>query len=182
MSSLVEEWRDVDGFEGFYQVSNLGNVRSLDRYVSYKGIGSALLKGKKMKLSQSVSGYLYVTLQKDGKFKRFRVHRLVAQAFIPNPNNLSQVNHKDEDKTNNTVENLEWCDATYNCNYGTRNNKIICKRKKPIIGLNTQGEVVYEFDSAIDARKMGFDETHIASCCKGKRKMHKGIIWKYRVC
>lgn len=112
---MEEIWKDIKDWKD-YQVSNLGNVKRLN----YRKTG----KEKKIKQQKLKYGYLYITLNQNGKRKTFRVHRLVAQAFIPNPNNLPQVNHKDEDKTNNVVENLEWCDARHNSNYGTRNKRI----------------------------------------------------------
>lgn len=108
---MNEEWRDILGYEGLYKVSNLGMVYSMKRK-------------KIMKLSKTEKGYYKVYLMKDGTGKHKKVHRLVAEAFIPNPNNLPQVNHKDEDKTNNIVTNLEWCTAEYNSNYGTHKEKL----------------------------------------------------------
>lgn len=105
-------WKDIKGYKGKYQVSNTGKVRSMN----YRNTG----KGKLMKLGIRNAGYLQLGLYKDGKYKYYLVHRLVAEAFIPNPNNLPQVNHIDENKTNNCVWNLEWCNAKYNSNYGTR--------------------------------------------------------------
>lgn len=109
-------WKDIKGFEGKYQVSNLGEVRSLN-YKMRKN------KGNSRKLKPDLhpkSKYAKVTLRKDGKRYAFNIHRLVAQTFIPNPNNLPQVNHIDENKHNNCAWNLEWCDNRYNCNYGSK--------------------------------------------------------------
>ena len=116
---MIEEiWRPVVGYEGLYEVSNLGRVRSVDRYY-YR-----LHKGKVLSLSKNANGYLKVVLSCNGKCKTIKVHRIVAEAFLPNPDNLPQVNHKDEDKTNNSVDNLEWCNAKYNLSYGTRKDKV----------------------------------------------------------
>ena len=107
---MEEIWKDIEGYEGLYQISNLGRVWSVRKEIYRK--------------PTIVSGYYGVSLTKDGQFDIFTIHRLVAKAFIPNPLNLPQVNHKDENKLNNRVDNLEWCTAKYNSNYGSRNSKI----------------------------------------------------------
>ena len=112
----MEEWKNVIGYEGLYEVSNIGNVRNVKR--------NTLLR-----LSKN-QGYIQVWLYKNGIRAGLKVHRLVAEAFLPNPDNLPQVNHKDEDKTNNRVENLEWCTAKYNTNYGHRTENAINTRVK----------------------------------------------------
>lgn len=117
---MIEEWRTIVGYEGLYEVSSLGRVRSLDRYDSR----NHFRRGRILKLSYDTVGYLIVGLHSNGKAKIYLVHRLVAQAFIPNPDNLPEVNHIDEDKTNNRVDNLEMCNREYNSNYGTRNDRI----------------------------------------------------------
>lgn len=118
---MIEEWRKIVGYEGLYEVSSLGRVRSLDRYVKTCYEAYKLQKGKILNPGKNTNGYLQVVLHCNGKYKKCLVHRLVSQAFLPNPDNLPEVNHKDEDKTNNRVENLEWCTAKYNLSYGTRN-------------------------------------------------------------
>lgn len=114
---MNEEYRTIDGYEGLYEVSNLGNVRSLydGRHQKYRT--------KILKPRMKPDGHVQVVLSKSGKVKQFLVHRLVAQAFLPNPQNLPQVNHKNEIADDNRVENLEWCTAEYNANYGTRNQR-----------------------------------------------------------
>lgn len=121
---MSEEWRPVVGYEGLYEVSNTGQVRSLDMYVKCRYGNYRLHKGKVLSPVKDKKGYLKVVLCCNGKCKTIKVHRLIAQAFLLNPDNLPQVNHKDEDKTNNCVENLEWCTAKYNNNYGTRKDKV----------------------------------------------------------
>lgn len=121
----MEEWRPVVGYEGLYEVSNTGKVRSCSRYYVNSLGNRFFLKGKILSLSDNGRGYLRTILKKDNKESTKYIHRLVAQTFIPNPDNLPQVNHKDEDKSNNRVDNLEWCDSKYNLNYGTRNKRVI---------------------------------------------------------
>lgn len=116
---MDEVFRPVEGYEGLYEVSNLGRVKSLKWG-----------KERILKPGMDGCGYLKANLYKEGKIKHFMVHRLVAQAFIPNPEGLPQINHKDEDKTNNRVDNLEWCTAKYNSNYGTRIEQMVQSRIK----------------------------------------------------
>ena len=107
---MIEQWKDIPDYEGKYQISNCGRLRSV--------------KNGLMKPMVAPNGYLIACLWKKNKQKKFIIHRLVAQVFIPNPNNLKEVNHKDEDKTNNNADNLEWCSHKYNMNYGKVKDKI----------------------------------------------------------
>lgn len=117
---MIEEWRSIPGYEGLYEVSSYGRVRSLDKYDSM----NRFLRGRILRLFTDGLGYLRAQLYSNSKRKSFLVHRLVAQAFIPNPDNLPQVNHRDENPSNDNVDNLEWCDGKYNVNYGTRIDRI----------------------------------------------------------
>lgn len=191
-----EIWKDIAGYEKMYQVSNLGRVRSLDRY-SWNGYKYWLQRGKILKPCQQKSGYLNVDLS-DGHSKshKYRVHRLVAQAFIPNPNNYPQVNHKDEDKSNNKVENLEWCTAKYNLNYGHHNKKAANTRmkngfekiaikngrmvSKPVIQLTLDGKIIKYYNSQSEAaRKNNIKSGGISDCCNKKIKYYKGYLWEF---
>lgn len=166
---MKEVWKPIKGFEGLYEVSSIGRVRSLN----YRQTG----KSKELAFEE-VGGYLRVSLSKKGE-ARFRplVHRLVAEAFLPNLNEYPQVNHIDEDRANNYVNNLEWCSAKYNINHGTA----IQRRSKPIEAVDpASGEIIYSFHSSKEAGRNGFDGSHIISCCKGKRKTHKGLVWRYK--
>ena len=170
---MQEIWKTVvyDGevFEG-YEVSNLGKIRSLN----YGRTGEV----KELRLIVSKGGYLVVNLCKDGKYKSCRVHRLVAFAFIPNDDteNKTDVNHIDEDKTNNTVENLEWCTREYNINYGTHNERVAKTLGKKTICVETG--IVYESTREVE-RKLGLEHSDISKCCKGKIKTFGGYQWMY---
>lgn len=126
----MEEWRDIIGYDGLYQVSNLGRIKRLSRTIVSNNRSQFSVKEKILKLGTHKRGYKTIMLHKNKKHKLWLVHRLVALNFIPNPNNLPQINHKDEDKTNNCVENLEWCTNEYNAHYGTRIYRCNCLRNK----------------------------------------------------
>jgi hypothetical protein len=168
-----EEWRDVVGYEGKYQVSSFARVKSLNYHRSGKE--------KILKLFE-VRGYLYVGFCNNGNQKHPLVHRLVACAFIPNPDNLPFINHKDENTKNNFVENIEWCDPKYNVNYGTRNERVsvsLLNRKdlsKPVLCVETG--VVYPSAAEAD-RCTGANFRHISNCCLGKRQTTGGYHWRY---
>lgn len=181
-----EIWKAVVGFEGYYEVNNLNKVRSIDRYVEHPR-GDLKLKGRILKQQIDRNGYLFVSLCKNGKAKHYFVHRLVAEAFIPNPHNLPMVNHKDENPLINRPENLEWCDVKYNNNYGTRNkrsseSKINGKCSKPVLQYDLQGNFIKEWPSMMEAERNGFNSAHICLSCQNKpnHKTHKGFIWKYK--
>lgn len=167
----MEIWRDIKDYEGLYQVSNLGRVRSLN----YRQTG----RSEVMKLFYAC-GYLRVALYKNRKYKFFLVHRLVAEAFIPNLLGEPQVNHIDEDKTNNHVENLEWCSASYNNNYGTRIKRVSEKNtngklSKIVLQLTKTGELIKEWPSTMECGRNGFNEGNVAACCRGKKPQYKGF-------
>lgn len=121
--TVQEEWKPIQGYEGLYAVSNLGNVKSLERYKMNRS-KQKLVQEKILKPFVAGSGYLTVKLSKDGVSKNFKIHILVAMAFCKNEKGYKEINHIDENKHNNNSNNLEWCDRKYNCNYGSRNRKI----------------------------------------------------------
>lgn len=169
----MEEWRNIKDYEGLYQVSNMGNVKTL----KYKGFNIEKL----LKPILQTNGYLYVQLYKDGNPRIYRVHRLVAEAFIPNPDNLSEVNHINENKTDNRVGNLEFCSHQYNCNYGTGIQRSVEKRSKTVYQYTMDGELVKEYPSVNEAaRQNSYDRSNITNCCNGKRKTAHGYKWKYK--
>jgi hypothetical protein len=178
----MEIWRDIEGYEGLYQVSNMGRVKSLERNVVKGKGGLYKIEEKILKSGKHSGGYLYVCLYNEGKIKYYTIHRLVANAFIPNPNNFPQVNHKDEDKTNNRVENLEWCDRKYNCNYGTHNERMAKSRSKPVLQFTKEGYFIKKWESAKEVeRELGISNSNITACCKGKIKTAYGFVWMYAV-
>ena len=111
------------------------------------------------------------------KGKMYRIHRLVAECFLPNPNNYAEVNHKDEDKSNNNVENLEWCTHQYNINYGSRTERT----SKKVLQMTLDGRFVKEWESVKECGRHGFDQSAVSACCNNKRKTHKGYLWKWAV-
>ena len=159
---------------GLYQVSNLGNVRSLN-YNKTKKIQH--LK----KVVNNKKGYLAVGLSKKGIFKIKTVHRLVAETFISNPNNLPQVNHIDENKLNNSVTNLEWCTNKYNINYGTRKERISEKKGRKIIQLDKDDNIIKVWNGTCQAsRELKINEGNIWEACNNKRKTAGKYKWKYK--
>lgn len=159
--------KDVIGYEGLYQVTSCGKVWS---YRSER-----FLKPQKHK-----NGYLQVGLNKDGEKKTCYIHRLVQQAYLPNPNDLPQINHKDENKENNALPNLEWCDISYNVNYGSRNEKAGKAISKALSIPVFCEELNRTFDSShAAARELGLKQPNITKCCKGERKTTGGFHWRY---
>lgn len=169
---MKEIWIPVKGYEGLYEVSSFGRVRSLGN--------DKTKKTKILSIFSNKYGYFNIMLWKNGKRKCYKVHRLVAEAFIPNWFDYPQVNHIDEDKTNNRVDNLEWCDCKYNNNYGTHNEKIIKSNSKPILQFTKSGGFVREWFSATEVGRNGFQQSCVVRCCRGERQSHKGFIWKYK--
>ena len=160
---MEEIWRDIKGYEGKYMVSNLGRVKSLN----YNKTG----KEKILKGVDNGRGYLILNLYRGGKGKTCRINRLVAQAFLENPDNLPEVNHKDEIRTNNRVDNLEWCTTQYNVEYS---------QAKAVIGINKVSGLIVEFPSLMEAsRQTGIDQSNICHCLKGKAKSAGGFYWFY---
>lgn len=165
---MNEIYKDIQGYEGKYQISNLGNVYSL-------------ITNKILKPQKNIHGYLKVGLYKNGKCKIFNIHNLVANAFIENPNNYKYVNHKDENKTNNRVENLEFCSFYYNLMYGTRVQRIAKKNNKPILQFDLEGNFIKEYESITQASKeLNNSLNNISQCCLGRSRTSKGYIFRFK--
>lgn len=182
----LEIWKPIPNYEE-YEISNLGRVKRLAYNKPVCGGGMQHCDERILSPQMRKFGYQAVTLSKNSKVKSFLIHRLVATAFIPNPNNLPQVNHKDEDPSNNCVNNLEWCDQKYNSNYGTSKERISLKLKngvlsKPVLQYTTDAQFAKEYPSAIEAsRELRLSVSGIVSCCNGRPKYTTcgGYIWKY---
>lgn len=178
----MEEWRDIKGYEGLYQVSDIGRVRSLKQRT--KGGFHVLDVPKIRKPSVSKKGYLWLSLYNEDGRRFYAVHRLVAEAFVPNPGKLNEVNHKDEDKRNNSAGNLEWCDRVYNMNYGTCVERFTMNNpnRRTVLQYTADGVLVNSYASSMDAhRATGIDNSAITKCCLGRTyfKTAGGYVWRY---
>lgn len=167
-----EVWKPVKGFEESYEVSSLGNIRSLDRIVSRRPT-SRFVRGQPISQLLMPNGYKTALLRLNGKQYRLYVHRLVAEAFLDNPDNLREVNHKDENKSNNTLANLEWCSHSYNMKYAGGSTRRVRNQRKPVVVVD--GEMPTRFESiAAAAEHLGVSITTVSKCCwhkKGARRV-----------
>ena len=189
----MEIWRDVIGYEGLYQVSSQGRVKSVYRKVFNPGLNVwRIQKERILKTVLDPKGYVRITLSKEGKVKQYLLHRIVAKAFIPNPNMYPQINHKDENPENNSVDNLEWCTNLYNSNYGNHCIRVSEAQSIPIIQFSLSGEFIREWPSAEEAaRTLKAHAPNILRCCYGgffskernkwvNVKKASGFIWKFK--
>ena len=174
----IEIWKEIKNYENLYEVSNYGKIKSINRIIKRGKNGNIPIKERILKSSINVSGYKTVALSKNNKKKIIPIHRLVAQTFISNPKNLPCVNHKDENKLNNCVDNLEWCTVKYNNNYGSKRNKI----SKKVIQYDKNKNIIKEWNSIIDVQRISnINNSNIVQCCKGKRKRAGGYVWEYKL-
>ena len=199
MIKEIEIWKSVVGYEGYYEISNLGNVLSLERVIEYEYktksgtiIKRSVKKSKKLKTHICEGGYYSTDFQVNGIKETVTIHRLIAEAFIPNPENKPTVNHKDGIKTNIAISNLEWATYGENNQHAVDNNLrqspwtgkfgIDNPKSKPIIQYDKLNNKINEFVNAREAKRItGINYKHISECCLGKRKTTGGYIWKYNV-
>lgn len=172
---MKEKWKDIKGYEGLYQISSLGRVKSLARSTKNQYCKSNYI----MKSEVQKSGYKKIGLYKNRKQTYFSIHRLVAEAFIPNPNNYPCVNHKDENKNNNNVINLEWCTYEYNNCYGTRLLRLSNSRKKKVAQYDKKNNLLKIWESEEEAIKTLGISNHIYDVCNNLRKTCGGYKWKF---
>lgn len=173
---MEEIWKKYLDFEN-YMISNYGRCKSLTRDVicksKHRTIRERILKPRLEK-----NGYLRYNIYKNNKSYKISIHKMVAKCFIPNPNNYPCINHKDENKSNNYVDNLEWCTHKYNMNYGIRNKRIANTLSKKVNQYDLDGNFIKTWGSILEAREY-YNTNHISECCKGKLKQTKGYIWRY---
>jgi hypothetical protein len=178
----MREWKIVEGTDGYYEVSNDGLVRSTGKYARVCGGGYRYVKPKMIASNKYPNGYTYVNITLNGERHTALVHRLVAKAFLENPLNLPEINHKDENISNNHVDNLEWCSSKYNANYGTRNKRCREGNRKQfvsIIRIDKSGNRK-RYECIGDAkRETGADVSAIIRVCKGKNLTAGGYYWEY---
>ena len=179
-TAAVEEWRPIAGFEGLYEVSNLGRVRSLDRVIEKIRIDGIPYKrtvnGQIIKSQKAKNGYIIAPLIKDRVRHSVLLHRALASAFIPNPSNLQCINHKDENKSNNSLDNLEWCDHKYNSNYGNGKYKKWDKRRRRFEQMTIDGKHIATFVRKSDCK---FKTATINAALRGRLKTAYGYRWRY---
>lgn len=177
----VEKWRDIIGFNGLYQVSTMGRVRSLDRVELQKNGIKRKRKGRIMVLSRKRTGYLSAHLSKDCKTFDLNVHRLVAMAFIPNPKNLPCINHKDGNRENNEVDNLEWCTYLYNNTYDNARVRAALARKRVIQRFTLDGELIAEYRTVnYAASQLGFPHSRLHAIMQKGGGIYRGCFWKFK--
>lgn len=184
---MIEEiWKPIERLEGYYEISNKGRIRSLDRMVSGCYGSTQLKKGQIMKPIKMPNGYLAQGFYFNGKHRQYYIHRLVAKAFIPNPENLPEINHKDENKENNCIENLEWCSHLYNIRYGNARKKIsVAKREcaiRPVTQKDLNGVILAHYRNASIASEItGIDSSAILKVCakRGKFITAGSFIWEF---
>ena len=190
-----ELWKPAKGYEGIYEISSFGHIRSMSRIDP----GGYHRTGKMMKPYAQKTGYLNIKLcDANGVRHGELIHRLVAKAFVDNPNGLPDINHKDENNQNNHANNLEWCTKAYNLAYGhhrekqsaslKKNKKVIAQlrkqaigQRKPVIQESLTGEFIAGWPSVLEASRHGYCKASISDCCKGKQRTHAGFVWRYGV-
>lgn len=188
---MKEIWKDIKNYEDYYQISNLGRIKSKDR-ISRNGKGKYIIKGKLLKNADNGLGYKSVYLRKNGISKKHYVHRLVAQAFIKNLENKPYINHIDCNPSNNVYKNLEWCTPKENTEYMFKKNrqnrgnqwfekqkKYRDLQKKKVVQMDINNRIIKIYGSINETKLYGFNPGGVCECCNKKRRLHHGFIWRY---
>ena len=176
---MVEIWKPIAGYEGFYEVSNLGRVKSMG--MAYTMNGAIINKPSKiLSACDDGKGYLRLHLKKNKVSKNHRVHRLVAEAFVDNPLKLPKVNHKDGNKKNNHADNLEWCTQAENVAHAYANGMSKRCVPVPVVAIDEKGNEYYFKSQCEAARKTGIPQQNISSCCNGKLESAGGYKWQFQ--
>ena len=179
---MREIWKDIKGYRGFYQISNLGNVKSLERFITYSDFrGKVKRKERILKLRENPDGYYTVILCKNKNRWQVAVHRLVAIHFLEKVKGKNEINHKNENSKDNWPGNLEWCDHIYNMNYGTARKRAGLKNRKPVLQIDSKTrKVIKWWSGACCVKEIGLQPGNVIHCCRGDYKTYKGYIWKYK--
>lgn len=182
MRLISELWKDIGVYKGvdytgMFMISSKGRVKSLNRIITDKRGKKRFVKGRECPIHFDADGYETVPLSKENHSYTAKVHRLVAEYFLLNPRKCSDVNHIDENKANNDINNLEWVTHKENCNKGTRNKRAGEKHRKPVVQLDLNGNFIKEWDCQIETRNAGFSLTCVNNCARGEQETHKGFKW-----
>lgn len=178
MDKQIEEiWKPIKGFEDIYEISNLGNVKTIERTQR-----CGRHTKEHLRIPEKINGYLRINLYDGTCYHKKFIHRLVAEHFLSNPNNFPVINHKDENPLNNNVSNLEWCTRAYNNSYGNRLKRVSLTQGHPILQYNLQGKLIKEWHSMGEIeRVLRINHSKVSLVCSGKRKTAGGFIWKYKI-
>jgi hypothetical protein len=178
---MRENWKDIEGYEGLYQVSDTGEVKSLARHFTNSLGVTKFYPGRILAQRLDRAGYKLIDLRNGTVKKTYKVHRLVASAFIPNPLFLPEVNHKKEfEKSNNCIDNLEWMTSKQNMNYGTLGDRIAKIFSKTVYQYDLEYNLIKQWQSSKECGRNGFPETCVRRCCDGITKSYKGFIWSHK--
>ena len=174
-----EIWKDITGFNGYYSISNYGNVKRNFRITERSDKRRIKLKEKMLRSAYNERGYLHIRLIKDNERKTYRINRLVAMEFVPNPNNYKEVNHIDGVKDNNYYKNLEWCTRSQNIQHAFKNG--LLRTNKKVVQLDLEGNVIKFWDSMGQAcKELGAKRPNITKCCKNRNRKTKGYKWMFK--
>lgn len=179
---MIEIWKDVVGYEGYYMISNIGRVKTVSRLKRSKRNGVSPVKEYIRPPRVDKYGYHVITLCVDSKSKTFKIHRLVGIAFIPNPDNKPQINHKDGNKSNNHIDNLEWVTGLENQQHAQKMglfNDLYTRKSKNVLQVDLNNNIISVWRSASECGRHGFKREQVRDCCLGKQETHKGFKWKY---